>query len=583
MIKQISKLTSKFERDLNVSLMNKEADKPLVDYVIDSIKSLCIIDNIKFLGYEYNEMESEVDKDKYIYKREKNKRKKERFKYKYINDDRVGLLTFHMMLEANEKNPATGKMELHKCPISKSLLIPIRDEEDGCYFLKGKKYYMIYQLVEKSTYTSKNAVILKSLMPFAIRRMAYSKDDIYGDNYTMPIYTIEIFKTDIPIMLFWLCDGVYSALNYVIDYASEVVDFVEEPEEKEVEKNPEDRKFLYFQISKTLYMKVRKKIFDKYPYVQGVVGSILYLSTNRLTMDKLDNTDIWLKKLGNNNINKGEELLRFLNRLIDETTKNRVLKLHKENTRDVNAVIKWMAMEYNELRKKDNMNIYNKRIRCNEYVASLLTQEFSKKLNRVISFGSKATLDLYKEIFKFPGDILIQKMHSSGILKFDDTINDLTFFRNFKYTTKGPHSLGSKNSNSIGLRYRALHPSYIGNIDLTVCSNSDPGTTGILIPFGDIEGLYFDDSYEPENTRLAMIKDIEAILKEEGTEYIGIRYENDEDYYRIMEDITKYTDDINVYASSIEGDNSIILELDNLDETTSNKSSVETEDKSDKE
>ena len=73
MIKQLGKLTSKFERDLNVSLMNKEADKPLVDYIIDSIKSLCIIDNIKFLGYEYNEMESEVDKDKYIYKREKNK------------------------------------------------------------------------------------------------------------------------------------------------------------------------------------------------------------------------------------------------------------------------------------------------------------------------------------------------------------------------------------------------------------------------------------------------------------------------------------------------------------------------------
>ena len=124
-----------------------------------------------------------------------------------------------------------------------------------------------------------------------------------------------------------------------------------------------------------------------------------------------------------------------------------------------------------------------------------------------------------------------------------------------------------------------MHPSYIGNIDLTVCSNSDPGTTGILIPFGKIKGLYFDDSYEPESARMEMIKDIEAILKEEGTEYIGIEYENDEDYYKIMEDITKYTDGISVYASSIEGDNSILLEVDNLDETTSNKSSVETEEK----
>lgn len=411
MIRQLGKLTSEFERDLNVKLMNKECDKPLVDYIVDSLKSLCIIDNIKFIDYEYNEMESEVDKDKYVYKREKNKKKKEKFKYKYISDDRVGLLTFHMLLEADEVNPATGEVERKKCPISKSLLVPIKDERDGCYFLKGKKYYMIYQLVEKSTYTSKNAVILKSLMPFAVRRKVVEKDDIYNQHFQMPVYTIEIFKSDIPIILFWLCNGAYSALQYAIDYASAVITFVNNVEKDESDKPSDERKFIYFQISKNLYMKVRRKIFDKYPYVQSIVGSFLFLSTNRLTYEKLDSEDIWLKKLGNNNIDKGKELLNFLNRLIDETTRNRVLKLHRENTRDVNTIIKWMAMEYNELRKKDNMDLCNKRIRCNEYVASLITQEFSKKLNRVISFGNKATLDLYKEVFKFPGDLLIQKMH----------------------------------------------------------------------------------------------------------------------------------------------------------------------------
>lgn len=576
MIRQLRKLTSEFERDLNVKLMNKEADKPLVDYIVDSLKSLCIIDNIKFIDYEYNEMVSEVDKDKYIYKREKNKKKKEKFKYKYISDDRVGLLTFHMLLEADERNPATGEIEHKKCPISKSLLVPIKDEIDGCYFLKGKKYYMIYQLVEKSTYTSKNAVILKSLMPFAIRRKVVEEEDIYGQNFQMPMYTIEIFKNDVPIILFWLCKGVNSALQYAIDYASVAIDFVEDTGKDESEKPKDDRKFIYFQISKTLYMKVRRTLFNDYPYLQSIVGSILYLSTNRLTSDKLDSGDLWVKKLGNNNADKGGELLNFLNRLIDETTRNRVLKLHKENARDVNTVIRWMAMEYNDLRKKDNMDLSNKRIRCNEYVASLITQEFSKKLNRVISFGSKATLDLYKEVFKFPGDLLIQKMHSSGILRYDDTINDMTFFRNFKYTTKGPHSLGGKNSNSIGIKYRAAHPSYIGNIDLTVCGNSDPGTSGILIPFGKINGLYFDDDYEPEDVRFKFIKDVESILKDEGTEYIGIDFDDDEDYYKIMEDIHKYTDNINVYATSLADDNSIVLTMENLDENVSNKSSKET-------
>ena len=68
-------------------------------------------------------------------------------------------------------------------------------------------------------------------------------------------------------------------------------------------------------------------------------------------------------------------------------------------------------MEFNELRLKDNLDLKNKRLRCNEYVASLLTAEFSRRLNRILSLGDKATIDNYREFFKFPGDILIQKMH----------------------------------------------------------------------------------------------------------------------------------------------------------------------------
>ena len=75
----------------------------------------------------------------------------------------------------------------------------------------------------------------------------------------------------------------------------------------------------------------------------------------------------------------------------------------------------------------DNLNLENKRLRCNEYIASLLTAEFSKRLNRVISLGAKATIKDYTDMFKFSGEILIQKMHSSGVLRFDDNINDLDF------------------------------------------------------------------------------------------------------------------------------------------------------------
>ena len=30
-------------------------------------------------------------------------------------------------------------------------------------------------------------------------------------------------------------------------------------------------------------------------------------------------------------------------------------------------------------------------------------------------------------------------------------------------------SLGNKNGNNVGVRYRSIHPSFIGNIDILVC------------------------------------------------------------------------------------------------------------------
>ena len=91
-------------------------------------------------------------------------------------------------------------------------------------------------------------------------------------------------------------------------------------------------------------------------------------------------------------------------------------------------------------------------------------------------------------------------MHTSGILRFDESVNDMSFFSHFKYTSKGPHSLGGKNSNNIGVKYRDIHPSFLGRLDILVCGNSDPGTSGLLSPFGDINGFY--SGLFPENDNI---------------------------------------------------------------------------------
>ena len=67
MLKYLKEYPSEFERDLNIPLMKKEADRPLVEYVLDSWKSLQIVEGIKFIDYTYTEKESEIDINRYIY------------------------------------------------------------------------------------------------------------------------------------------------------------------------------------------------------------------------------------------------------------------------------------------------------------------------------------------------------------------------------------------------------------------------------------------------------------------------------------------------------------------------------------
>ena len=80
---------------------------------------------------------------------------------------------------------------------------------------------------------------------------------------------------------------------------------------------------------------------------------------------------------------------------------------------------------FSELRKKDNMDLGNKRLRCNEYIASLLTKTFSERVNRIIAMGSKVTLKNIEEIFKFQGDLILSQLNRSGLLYKESKYSDM--------------------------------------------------------------------------------------------------------------------------------------------------------------
>ena len=59
-------------------------------------------------------------------------------------------------------------------------------------------------------------------------------------------------------------------------------------------------------------------------------------------------------------------------------------------------------------------------------------------------------------------------------------------------------SLGEQSSKIISQKYRNIHPSYLGKIDLNVSSNSDVGMSGAFTPFLEIsDNFYFNPKPEP--------------------------------------------------------------------------------------
>lgn len=114
-------------------------------------------------------------------------------------------------------------------------------------------------------------------------------------------------------------------------------------------------------------------------------------------------------------------------------------------------------------------------------------------------------------------------------------------------------------------RYRGLHHSFLGHIDLTVCGNSDPGTSGLLTPYSKMDGLYFDGGMEPDNFLFEFKKRVKDTIKNKGAKYITVDFSNKEDYYAMMNAMQTFNDEqLSVITTSDENDLRIIV-MDEID------------------
>ena len=539
MYKMLSEYCRSFDDKLNLPLINRELDKELYLYVYETIKSLEVFDSVKILGYEYKDKANDIKLNDYQRTRIQTGKKvqDEPIEVMHMAESRCGELTIHYELSIDVKQD-DGTTKLMSKKYSKNILIPIKDD-DGYYMLKGKRYILLYQLVDSTTYSTSNSVVLKSIMPITCKRKSKVIYDVDRNPYTVPIYFTNIFKNEINMLLLFFAKMgfietlIYLSVDKVISLSLTLGDDLD--------------RYVYFKINQDVFIKVNKFAFDECVEVRSIVGMILDSVNNRATVENLVDTNFWLEKLGHQpNIQqpafkraKARNLLLSVDRMMDMTTR-RVLNISADHKDSMYSALRWMFMNYNDLKSKRIMDITNKRLRDNEYIASLMTRELSNTLYRIMSKVRKPqsrNLNTLEELFSFRGDILINNLYNSGLFKFDDVVNDMDFWNKLKYTIKGPNSQGGSSGKTIATCQRGIDPSFVGRIDLNVVGNSDPGATGILTPFIKTHGLNISDKKEPETKQFELLQIIEEAVQNEYSYIEKFGIETYDDYYEMINKI----------------------------------------------
>ena len=539
MYKFLSDYCRSFDDKLNLPLINRELDKELYLYVYETIKSLEVFDSIKILGYEYKDKANDIKLNDYQRTRIQTSKKvqDEPIEVMHMAESRCGELTIHYELSIDVKQE-DGSTKLMSKKYSKNILIPIKDD-DGYYMLKGKRYILMYQLVDSTTYSTSNSVVLKSIMPITCKRKSKVIYDVDRNPYTVPIYFTNIFKNEINMLLLFFAKMgfleslIYLSVDKVITLSTTLGDDLD--------------RYVYFKISQDTFIKANKFAFDECVEVRSIVGMLLDSVNNRATIENIVDKNFWLEKLGHQpNIQqpafkraKAKNLLLSVDRMMDMTTR-RVLNISADHKDSMYSALRWMFMNYNDLKSKRIMDITNKRLRDNEYIASLMTRELSNTLYRIMSKVRKPqsrNLNTLEELFSFRGDILINNLYNSGLFKFDDVVNDMDFWNKLKYTIKGPNSQGGSSGKTIATCQRGIDPSFVGRIDLNVVGNSDPGATGILTPFIKTHGLNISDKKEPESKQFELLQVIEEAVKNEYEYIEKFGIETYDDYYEMVNKI----------------------------------------------
>ena len=505
------------EENFNVDFLTSANDISIEDLVVMNMMEFEVIENITILGYYLETDPEKIDLNEHTininYKRKSDKL--DIPKFKFINPDRIAEMVFTIQVKTN----------MNEKVITKKILIPI--EYDGFYYIGNKKWKAEWQLCDASTYNQRGKITLKSRMPFIIYQSKHRPImDMDGTIHDVRTYSYALnsksrfgarpkVKYINPMMIYAAKMGLEQAIVYMCAGPDIQILPKSIAEYKEFDRKDE---FYYFNIDEVVF-RVDQYMMDNNKHIASVVGMLKSMESNEFPVSYAllsnfeDEKVYWRCRIGYVGAVKSKNLMSFLEkgnttikmfeRLLDKVTQLN-LRLEDPYKEDIYSLMRWVIFEFDNLKTRNNMDLNNKRIRKNEYIVQpTLGKKITENIIKILERAGKSNMnviDTLLEGFNFPSDIIISGMRSNGYLvKSDDLVNDFTSLSDLYYSCKGPNSLGENSSKMISQKYRNIHPSFMGRVDINVSSNSDVGMSGAFTPFVKLyDKFYFTPQREPD-------------------------------------------------------------------------------------
>lgn len=511
----ISKFIDNTKMKMNPELFTRSNDK-IMQQLMDAIKS-CertgTYFSIKVKGFTVVDDYDEINKILYNYyekayrNKTKAKRKDNRYEFINLNESDIRLLIVHYLIADKD--------------VSQDLdvIIAVPRIVDDYYFkIDGIMRSTLYQVVDGSTYNNSTSM---SKAPSVTMKLVFMAVRVFRKYMELPLadgsgnikttyYTVFCFNKTVGALKYILAKfGFYGTMSFL---GISGVYLTREPVER-----PE---FYCFKKGDNLYVSVPKSLFDNDLITQTFVSTVFNSIYSDISINEFYRNDFWVRSIGADfnritgdkfvemfaddekstvpdTLDKGYSILDSFETIYDRCTHN-ALKLKEEDKHDMYCVLRWMLREFNNLRTKDNLDISVKRVRFEEYVASLYVMKIARGIYRVADMNKRASIESIIRAIKTDPLYLLKAIVMSKMISYRNMVSDMDSMQALKFTYKGVSGLGEGGNKSIPDIYRSIQPSHVGRVDLDASSDGNPGITGTLNPFMDMHDGYFSDYEEPD-------------------------------------------------------------------------------------